>query len=68
MTTETYEVTGMTCDHCVRSVMSEVAKVDGVVAVAVDLSTGIVSVTSDEPIDCDELSNAVTEAGYELTT
>ena len=31
--TSTYAVTGMTCDHCVRSVTEEVSEVPGVTAV-----------------------------------
>lgn len=37
---KTYSVVGMTCDHCVRSVMAEVGKLPGVTAVEVDLATG----------------------------
>jgi len=45
----------------------EVGAVDGVTAVDVDLSTGAMIVTSDEPIDDAAVRAAVVEAGY-LTT
>ncbi|HWL36636.1 MAG TPA: cation transporter, partial [Frankiaceae bacterium] len=45
MNTTTYTVTGMTCDHCRRSVSAEVGAVAGVTAVDVDLTTGKVTVS-----------------------
>jgi len=64
--TENYTVVGMTCDHCVRSVTAEVSALPGVTDVAVDLSSGRVSVTSDG-VDVEQLRGAVEEAGYTLT-
>lgn len=47
MSENTYTVTGMTCGHCVASVTEEISEIDGVTDVAVDLPTGIVTVTTD---------------------
>jgi copper ion binding protein len=58
----------MTCGHCVSSVTEEVSQISGVQKVDVDLATGKVTVTSDEPVAEDALRAAVTEAGYELAT
>ena len=66
MTTTTYTVRGMTCDHCVNAVSTEVGALSGVTAVAVDLATGTVTVTSGQPLDPDAVRAAVDEAGYEL--
>ncbi|WP_327010548.1 copper ion binding protein [Dactylosporangium sp. NBC_01737] len=66
MTTTTYTVTGMTCGHCVNSVSSEIGKLSGVSNVQVDLTTGAVTVTSDQPLDDDAVRAAVDEAGYEV--
>ncbi|MPY84292.1 MAG: cation-transporting ATPase [Actinophytocola sp.] len=66
MATATYTVTGMTCGHCVQSVTEEVSEVAGVTDVAVDLPTGKVTVTSEQPVPEDRIRAAVTEAGYEL--
>lgn len=66
MTTATYTVTGMTCDHCVRAVSQEVSKLDGVTSVDVDLASGAVTVVSDEPLDSGRVRAAVDEAGYSL--
>ena len=37
MTTTSYKVTGMSCEHCVNAVTSELRGLDGVSAVTVDL-------------------------------
>jgi copper ion binding protein len=65
-TTETYDVVGMTCDHCVRSVTEEVSALAGVSGVEVDLASGKVHVTTREPITTDQVRGAVAEAGYQL--
>lgn len=66
LTTMTYKVQGMTCDHCVRAVTAEVAALDGVRQVAVDLAAGTVTVTSDGPLAGNAVRDAIDEAGYEL--
>jgi copper ion binding protein len=66
MSENTYTVTGMTCSHCVASVTEEISEIDGVTAVAVDLPTGAVTVTSSRPIDDADVRAAVEEAGYQL--
>ncbi|GIH14407.1 heavy-metal-associated domain-containing protein [Rugosimonospora africana] len=67
-TVTTYQVTGMTCDHCVRAVTEEVEALPGVDSVAVDLGTGAVTVTSQAPLDADAVRAAVDEAGYALAS
>jgi len=62
----TYNVTGMTCDHCARSVAREVAQVAGVDDVSVDLANGVVTVLSADELDADAVAAAVDFAGYEL--
>ncbi|WP_433266206.1 heavy-metal-associated domain-containing protein [Actinosynnema sp. CS-041913] len=64
--TTTYTVNGMTCGHCVSSVTEELTAVDGVTSVDVRLDSGAVTVTSTRELSADEVSAAVTEAGYEL--
>jgi copper chaperone len=67
MSTSTYTVVGMTCAHCVASVSEEIGEISGVRDVAVDLPTGAVTVTSDNPVDDADVRAAVEEAGYQLT-
>ena len=65
--TTTYEVIGMTCNHCVRAVTQELENLDGVTSVSVDLGTGAVTVVSDRPLERDAIAAAVDEAGYSLS-
>jgi copper chaperone len=66
MTESTYTVTGMNCGHCVSSVTEEVSKIDGVQEVDIDLPSGRVVVTSHFPLPVEEVTAAVSEAGFEL--
>ena len=66
MTTVTYQVSGMTCGHCVQAVSREVGALPGVETVDVDLATGAVRVTSGQPLSSEAVRDAVDEAGYEL--
>jgi copper chaperone len=62
----TWTVTGMTCGHCVASVTEEVQELPGVREVDVDLASGALTVTSEQPLDDDAVRAAVTEAGYSV--
>ena len=71
MTTETYNVAGMTCEHCVAAVETELRAVAGVTDVTIDLTPGgtsHVTVTSDDPLARDDVAAAVDEAGYALAS
>lgn len=65
-TTTTRSVVGMTCDHCVRAVSTEVGGIEGVTAVDVELASGLVTITSEGPLDEAAFAEAVDEAGYEV--
>jgi copper ion binding protein len=68
MSTTTFTVVGMTCDHCVRAVKEEVSKLEGVDQVDVDLASGVVTVHSDRLIDPAAVAAAVDDAGYQTAT
>lgn len=66
MTSATYQVTGMTCEHCVHAVSSELKAVPGVSGVTVDLVPGgpsVVTVTSDGALPAGVVAAALDEAG-----
>ncbi|MEU0022683.1 heavy metal-associated domain-containing protein [Streptomyces rochei] len=63
---QVYVVQGMTCAHCVQAVSSERKGLPGVDDVQVDLPSGKVTVTSEQPLDRAAVAAAVDEAGYEL--
>ncbi len=68
MATATYRVPGMSCEHCTRAVAEAVQEIPGVEDVSVELASGEVTVTSQAPLDPDQVRNQVEEAGYEVAT
>lgn len=64
MEQRTYIVEGMTCDHCVNAVRTEVSGISGIDDVQVDLDTKLVRVSGSD-IDDAAVFAAVEEAGYE---
>lgn len=64
--TTTYKVSGMTCDHCINAVTSELLDIEGVTAVDISLDTGEVTVTNTRELSIAEVATAIEEAGYEL--
>lgn len=70
-TTQEFDVTGMTCGHCVASVTEELSELAGVDSVEVELNKGgasVVTITSSTELDEGQVRAAVVEAGYELVT
>jgi len=59
----TYRVDGMTCNHCVAHVREEVGRIPGVSGTELALDDGLLTVTSDAPIDFALIEEAVAEAG-----
>lgn len=64
MTELTYSVPDLSCAHCEHAVKSELAEVDGVSDVAVDLRSKVVTVRGDA-LDDAALRAAIVEAGYQ---
>jgi copper chaperone len=66
MTTTIYDVTGLTCEHCVRAVTGELGGLPGVREVQVELVAGgssRVTVVSGEPLPGPAVTAALDEAG-----
>ena len=66
MASVTYEVTGMTCEHCSRAVSAELGNLAGVTDVRVDLvpaGRSSVLVVSDAPLAVPDVAAALDEAG-----
>jgi len=72
MPTTTYAVTGMSCEHCVNAVTSELSSLTGVSAVTVDLvpdGSSRVTVASAGPLPVDAVAAALDEAGgYQMVS
>lgn len=56
----------MTCGHCVKAVTEEVAAIEGVESVEIDLATGAVTVAAAVDPTREQMAAAVDEAGYVL--
>jgi len=66
MTSATYHVTGMTCEHCVQAVTEELKNLSGVSDVTTVLVPGgqsAVTITSDAPLAASAVAAALDEAG-----
>lgn len=61
-----YRVAGMTCDHCAASVTEELSELDHVTDVAVNLTTGSVTITSADELSRPRVEAAVATAGHRL--
>lgn len=64
-----YDVTGMTCSHCISSVTEELSTLSGVQSVSVALNAGgpsRVTVASDAKLEDAAVRAAIDEAGYTL--
>lgn len=59
----TYDVPGISCDHCKRAIEGEVGEVDGVDLVEVDVDRKRVHVIGGDDGD---VRAAIEEAGYEV--
>ncbi|GAA4721213.1 heavy-metal-associated domain-containing protein [Pedococcus ginsenosidimutans] len=66
MSTQTFDVEGMTCGHCASAVTEELKALDGVSDVRVDLvagGTSAVTVEADRELTRAEVTSALDEAG-----
>jgi copper chaperone CopZ len=66
MSTQIFQVDGMTCGHCASAVTEELQALDGVTAVDVELvagGTSTVSVEAARELTAAEVSDALDEAG-----
>jgi Cu+-exporting ATPase len=63
---QTINVTGMTCQNCVRHVGQALSELPGVRSAHVDLQTGSARLDTEREIPPEELRAALDEAGYEL--
>ena len=65
MTTDahTYTVPDISCDHCVRAIEKELAPLDGVEAVNVDVDSKTVTVNGGQP---SAIEAAIAQAGYAI--
>jgi copper chaperone len=61
--TLTFDVPGISCDHCKAAIESSVGEVAGVTSVTVDVPSKVVTVVGG---DHDAIVAAIDDAGYDL--
>ncbi len=64
MTTVTYSVPAMHCDHCTHTIEMEVGELQGVQAVKADLTTKKVQITFDTPASEQSIKALLSEIDY----
>jgi copper ion binding protein len=65
MITESFQVPGVSCQHCVNAITTEVAAIPGVQHVQVALDSKTVTVAHAEQVSTDQIVAAIVEAGYD---
>jgi copper chaperone len=68
MTTERFQVPGVSCQHCVNAITKEVAALAGVQRVQVALDDKTVTVEHADSVSADAIVAAINEAGYDEVT
>jgi copper ion binding protein len=64
MTTQRFQVPGVSCQHCVNAITKEVSALPGVQRVLVVLDNKTVTVEHGEQVDTDQIVAAINDAGY----
>ena len=68
MTTKKLNIEGMMCAHCVAHVEKALSALGGVASAKADLEGKCATVTLAAPVSDQELTDAVTQAGYEVVS
>ncbi len=64
---QTFKVSGMSCEHCVKAIKDNVGKLHGIDGVDVDLQAGKVTVKYNaEQVDTEAIEGAIAGAGYDI--
>ena len=64
MTTKTFAVPNISCNHCVHTVKSELGELAGVQSVAADAQTKQVTVAWSEPATWEKIETLLKEINY----
>ena len=67
MQNNTFKILNMSCEHCVRTIETELSEIDGVHSVNADLTNKSVSIEWDEPAAWDEIKATLVEIKYPPT-
>ena len=65
MVEKQYRVPDASCEHCVRTITTELTAIDGVQYVDVNLDTKIVTVRAAPSVSDEQILTGLDEAGYD---
>ena len=66
MHTHIYSVPGVSCEHCVKAITTEVTRLDGVRTVDVDRIEKRVTIVANDTVTDMSLRAAIEEAGFDI--
>jgi copper chaperone CopZ len=64
MTTTTYTIPNISCNHCVHTITTELTDLAGVKEVAADLASKTVKVTFEPPASLEKIEELLVEIDY----
>lgn len=64
MTTITYTIPNISCNHCVHTIKSEVGELPGVKSVEADAATKVATITFEPPASEEVIKNLLAEIDY----
>ena len=64
MTTVSYTIPNISCNHCVHTIKTEVAELPGVKSVEADLTSKVATITFDPPASEEKIKSLLAEINY----
>lgn len=64
MTTVTYSIPNISCNHCVHTIQSEVSELEGVSSVTADLNSHSATIVYESPADEQKIKSLLAEINY----
>jgi copper chaperone len=64
MTTVTYTIPNISCQHCVHTIKNEVGELTGVKSVEADLATKVATISFDAPASEQAIKDLLAEINY----
>lgn len=57
-------VQNISCEHCVRTIESELGEIEGVFQVEADVESGIVDIQFEDPVSIEEIEEVLDDIGF----
>ena len=64
MNNRTVNIPGMSCEHCVRTIETELSELEGVQSAKADLTDKSLSISWDAPLEWDDIVTLLNEINY----